>query len=106
MKDISRDIQIEDSKNITKNNSLEDKIHSDNSLQTKSFSLVVGAFADINNAERLVKSLNSDGFPASLIKKEGELTKVSILNFTNKTSAQSKKLSLAERFPGVWIYSQ
>lgn len=106
IKNFSQDIQIEDSKKISKNNPLKNKIHSDKSLQTESFSLVVGAFADINNAERLAKSLKSDGFPASLIKKEGELTKVSILSYTNKASAQSKKLSLAERFPGVWIYSQ
>ena len=105
-KDISQDFQIEDSKKITRNSASKNKIHSEKSLQTKSFSLVVGAFADINNAERLAKNLKSDGFPASLIKKEGELTKVSILNFTNKASAQSKKLSLAKRFPGVWIYSQ
>ena len=105
MQDIYQDIEIDVLKKKAKNNSLK-KIHSDKSLQTKTFSLVVGAFADINNAERLAKSLKSDGFPASLIKKEGELTKVSILNFTDKANAQSKKLSLTERFPGVWIYSQ
>ena len=105
MQDIYQDIEIDVLKKKAKNNSLK-KIHSDKSLQTKTFSLVVGAFADINNAERLAKSLKSDGFPASLIKKEGELTKVSILNFTDRANAQSKKLSLTERFPGVWIYSQ
>jgi nucleoid DNA-binding protein len=55
MQDIYQDIEIDVLKKKAKNNSLK-KIHSDKSLQTKTFSLVVGAFADINNAERLAKS--------------------------------------------------
>ncbi len=51
----------------------------------------------INNAERLAKSLKSDGFPASLIKKEGELTKVSVLSFTNKASAQYEKTKFSRK---------
>tara|TARA_B100000497_G_C7633290_1_gene380643 strand:- start:203 stop:1231 length:1029 start_codon:yes stop_codon:yes gene_type:complete len=105
-KDIPLDFQIENSKEIVENIATNNKIYSINSTQIKSFSLIVGAFADLRNAKRLAKSLKLDGFPASLIKNDGELTKVSIQSFTNKMSAQSKKIRVAEKFPGVWIYSQ
>jgi len=79
-----------------------------NSKEIKSngdFSLIVGAFAEINNAERLVRNLQSNGHPAALIKRKGELTKVAIESFNNRESAQLEKENIRLQFPGVWIYS-
>jgi hypothetical protein len=70
------------------------------------FSLIVGAFAEINNAERLVENLQSKGYPAELIKRKGELTKVAIESFHNRESAQLEKENVRLQFPGVWIYTQ
>ncbi len=70
------------------------------------FALIVGAFGEMPNAERLVKILQTNGYPAALIRKSGELTKVAIRSFDNRESAQSEKENISLQFPAVWIYTQ
>ena len=103
---INQPVERINKKDFVKPTSGEIKTNSTELETKKNFSLIVGAFAEINNAERLVKDLKSNGYPAALIKRRGELTKVAIESFHNRESAQSEKENIYLQFPGVWIYAQ
>ena len=103
---IDQPLEKIDEKDLVKSPSVDTKKKSSELKANESFSLIVGAFADMNNAERLVKNLESNGYPAALIKRQGELTKVAIDSFKSRESAQLEKENVRLQFPGVWIFKQ
>ncbi|HAB32473.1 MAG TPA: hypothetical protein DCE13_08005 [Cryomorphaceae bacterium] len=70
------------------------------------YSLVVGAFQDIENAHRLVGQLQKAGYPAKVIDAKVGLTKVALRTFTKRDAAQAAKEEAKKAFPAVWIYSE
>jgi len=70
------------------------------------FALVVGAFSDIRNAERLAADLQKAGYPAKVLRAKVGLTKVALRTFANRDAAQAAKEEAKVAFPAVWIYSE
>jgi hypothetical protein len=103
---INQPLDINNKEDFVKTPAKQIKKNSKELKANDDFSLIVGAFAEINNAERLVENLQSKGYPAALIKRKGELTKVAIESFHNRESAQLEKENVRLQFPGVWIYTQ
>ena len=75
-------------------------------VQKNSFALVVGAFSDIRNAERLASDLQKAGYPAKVLRANVGLTKVALRTFANRDAAQAAKEEAKVAFPAVWIYSE
>jgi cell division septation protein DedD len=71
-----------------------------------SYALVVGAFSDVQNAHRLVKTLTDAGYPAKVLNSKVGLTKVALRTFANREAAQAAKEEAKAAFPAVWIYSE
>ena len=71
-----------------------------------SYALVVGAFSDVENAHRLVKTLKDAGYPAKVLEAKVGLTKVALRTFANREAAQAAKEEAKAAFPAVWIYSE
>lgn len=63
---------------------------------------IIGAFSNINNANRLCEELKSEGFPAHVFK-NGSLNPVSIQSFETSQEANAKLSELRERSSGIWI---
>ena len=70
------------------------------------YALVVGAFSDINNANRLAADLQKAGYPAKVLHAKVGLTKVALRTFANRETAQAAKEEAKAAFPAVWIYSE
>ena len=70
------------------------------------YALVVGAFSDINNANRLAADLQKAGYPAKVLHAKVGLTKVALRTFANRDAAQAAKEEAKVAFPAVWIYSE
>lgn len=75
-------------------------------LSEGSYALVVGAFSDVENAHRLVKTLTDAGYPAKVLEAKVGLTKVALRTFANREAAQAAKEEAKAAFPAVWIYSE
>ncbi|HAB35826.1 MAG TPA: hypothetical protein DCE58_04405 [Cryomorphaceae bacterium] len=71
-----------------------------------SYALVVGAFSEVQNAHRLVKTLQDAGYPAKVLTSKVGLTKVALRTFANREAAQAAKEEAKAAFPAVWIYSE
>ncbi len=70
------------------------------------FHIVAGAFSIPENAERLVNDLKKQGFEsATIVGKNGkDLLIVSIANYTDKVSADSKLIEIKQNdFPEAWL---
>lgn len=57
--------------------------------------VITGAFANPNNAQRLVEKLNAMGFPAAIIQ-QGGLNMVSVASFDSMDAYQANKANLAQ----------
>ncbi len=66
------------------------------------FNIITGAFSSLENAERLVKQLNSEGYSAS-IKSGVKLHKVSIQSFATSDEAKQALKQIKEKYPHAWI---
>lgn len=76
------------------------------SASAGSYALVVGAFSEVENAHRLVKTLTEAGYPAKVLEAKVGLTKVALRTFANREAAQAAKEEAKAAFPAVWIYSE
>lgn len=70
------------------------------------YALVVGAFAEARNAERLVLQLRQSGYPAELLDASVGLNKVALRTFADEDSARKAKAELKSDFPAIWIYHE
>lgn len=70
------------------------------------FALVVGAFEEAGNAERLAASLRQAGYPAKVLKSNVGLKKVALRTFADANSARQAKAELKSDFPAIWIYHE
>ena len=71
-----------------------------------SYSLVVGAFSEVQNANRLVATLQDAGYPSHVLEANQGLTKVVLASYASREEAQSAKEDVKEAFPAVWIYAE
>ena len=71
-----------------------------------SFSLVVGAFSEVQNAHRLVATLQDAGYPSHVLEAHQGLTKVVLASYASREEAQTAKEDVREAFPAVWIYTE
>jgi hypothetical protein len=82
----------------------------DNIVPAKPMSLevkiIVGAFGDINNAQRYIKDLQAKGFDAQIAGKSGNLTRVSAGEFATEQEARVALAKIRESLnQNAWIYT-
>lgn len=70
------------------------------------YALVVGAFEERGNAERLVANLRQAGYPAQVLQSKVGLKKVALRTFADANSARQAKAELKSDFPAIWIYHE
>jgi cell division septation protein DedD len=66
--------------------------------------LVVGAFGDQANAERMVADLRADGHSAQLVPSAVGTTKVAAAVVNSQQEAYAKRDVLKKTFPAVWVF--
>ena len=70
----------------------------------KDFSVVVGSFGLISNAEGLQQRLKSAGYDAQIVKNEDKnMYRVVATTFADKASAASSRDQLRETYPDAWL---
>lgn len=70
------------------------------------YALVVGAFEEGGNAERLAANLRKAGYPAQVLQSKVGLKKVALRTFADANSARQAKAELKSDFPAIWIYHE
>ncbi|MGA0109705.1 MAG: SPOR domain-containing protein [Schleiferiaceae bacterium] len=70
------------------------------------YALIVGAFVEDANAERLAKTLKAAGYPAQVLDASVGLKKVALRTFASEEAARSAKAKLKADFPAIWIYHE
>ena len=70
------------------------------------YALIVGAFAEDANAERLASDLKKSGYPAEVLDAKVGLKKVALRTFASEDAARKAKAQLKGDFPAIWIYHQ
>jgi cell division septation protein DedD len=70
------------------------------------YALIVGAFVEDANAERLAKTLKAAGYPAHVLDASVGLKKVALRTFASEEAARSAKAKLKADFPAIWIYHE
>ena len=70
------------------------------------YALIVGAFAEDANAERLAKDLKKSGYPAEVLDAKVGLKKVALRIFASEDAARKAKAQLKGDFPAIWIYHE
>lgn len=76
------------------------------SLQKGQYALIVGAFAEDANAERLASDLKKSGYPAEVLNAKVGLKKVALRTFASEDAARKAKAQLKGDFPAIWIYHE
>jgi len=74
--------------------------------QKGQYALIVGAFAEDANAERLAKDLKKSGYPAEVLDAKVGLKKVALRTFASDAAARKAKAQLKGDFPAIWIYHE
>jgi len=74
--------------------------------QKGQYALIVGAFAEDANAERLAKDLKKSGYPAEVLDAKVGLKKVALRTFASEDAARKAKAQLKGDFPAIWIYHE
>ena len=70
----------------------------------KAFSVVVGSFGLISNAEGLQQRLKAAGYDAQIVKNEDKnMFRVVASTFADKASAVSSRDQLRETYPDAWL---
>lgn len=68
------------------------------------YQVVVGCFANENNAYKLVSKLKSENYPASILgKNKNGLFVVSAGGYNNLNEAKNTSINVRVQFPGAWI---
>jgi hypothetical protein len=67
------------------------------------FQLITGSFKSRENAQKQVKMLEEEGFSPEIVSSTSGFFRVSAITCNDIESAESKKDSLAGKFPGAWI---
>jgi cell division septation protein DedD len=70
------------------------------------YALIVGAFAEEANAERLARDLKKSGYPAEVLDAKVGLKKVALRTFASEDAARKAKAQLKGDFPAIWIYHE
>ena len=70
------------------------------------YALIVGAFAEEANAERLARDLKKSGYPAEVLDANVGLKKVALRTFASEDAARKAKAQLKGDFPAIWIYHE
>ena len=70
------------------------------------YALIVGAFAEDANAERLASDLKKSGYPAEVLDAKVGLKKVALRTFASEDAARKAKAQLKRDFPAIWIYHE
>ena len=70
------------------------------------YALIVGAFAEDANAERLASDLKKSGYPAEVLDAKVGLKKVALRTFASEDAARKAKAQLKGDFPAIWIYHE
>jgi cell division septation protein DedD len=70
------------------------------------YALIVGAFVEDANAERLATTLKAAGYPAQVLDASVGLKKVALRTFASEEAARSAKAKLKADFPAIWIYHE
>jgi cell division septation protein DedD len=70
------------------------------------YALIVGAFAEDANAERLANNLKKSGYPAEVLDAKVGLKKVALRTFASEDAARKAKAQLKRDFPAIWIYHE
>ena len=76
------------------------------SQQKGQYALIVGAFAENANAERLASDLKKSGYPAEVLDAKVGLKKVALRTFASEDAARKAKAQLKGDFPAIWIYHE
>jgi cell division septation protein DedD len=74
--------------------------------QKGQYALIVGAFAENANAERLARDLKKSGYPAEVLDARVGLKKVALRTFASEDAARKAKAQLKGDFPAIWIYHE
>jgi cell division septation protein DedD/nucleoid DNA-binding protein len=77
-----------------------------NSQRKGQYALIVGAFAEEANAERLARDLKKSGYPAKVLDARVGLKKVALRTFASEDAARKAKAQLKGDFPAIWIYHE
>ena len=70
------------------------------------YALIVGAFAETANAERLASDLKKSGYQAEVLDAKVGLKKVALRTFASEDAARKAKAQLKGDFPAIWIYHE
>jgi cell division septation protein DedD len=70
------------------------------------YALIVGAFAEDANAERLASDLKKSGYQAEVLDAKVGLKKVALRTFASEDAARKAKAQLKGDFPAIWIYHE
>jgi cell division septation protein DedD len=70
------------------------------------YALIVGAFAEDANAERLASDLKKSGYQAEVLDAKVGLKKVALRTFASENAARKAKAQLKGDFPAIWIYHE
>jgi cell division septation protein DedD len=70
------------------------------------YALIVGAFAEDANAERLANDLKKSGYQAEVLDAKVGLKKVALRTFASEDAARKAKAQLKGDFPAIWIYHE
>ena len=70
------------------------------------YALIVGAFAENANAERLASDLKKSGYQAEVLDAKVGLKKVALRTFASENAARKAKAQLKGDFPAIWIYHE
>ena len=70
------------------------------------YALVVGAFEDDSNAQRVAQRLRKAGYPARVLQSRVGLKKGALRTFADADSARNAKTELKSDFPAIWIYHE
>lgn len=68
-----------------------------------SYQLITGSFKSRENAQKHYKMLEEEGFSPEIVSSASGFFRVSAISCNDIEAAESKKDSLAGKFPGVWI---
>lgn len=68
--------------------------------------LVAASFSNEKAAQNELQSIKAKGYPGSFILKGDNLFRIVIDTFYTKESADSLKLMLKDKIPGIWVYKK
>lgn len=70
------------------------------------YQLITGSFRSQENAQKQVKMLLEEGFSPEIDPSSGGFFRVSAMTCNDLETAESKKESIAGKFPGAWIHKK